>query len=65
MPKLSLNIAGGDSAASLNRFVNPVGSAIFIICALAGVEINVGSVTLPVAAATLPRKVRRLVMRVS
>ena len=41
MPKLSLNIAGGDSAATLNRFVNPVGSAIFIISALAGVAATV------------------------
>ena len=41
MAKLSLNIAGGDSAVSLNRYINPVGIAIFIVCALAGAAATV------------------------
>jgi SPFH domain / Band 7 family len=36
MPKLMFNIPSGDSITSLNQYVNPVGIAIFVVCALAG-----------------------------
>ena len=36
MPKPMFNIPRGDSITSLNQYVNPVGIAIFVACALAG-----------------------------
>jgi len=36
MPKSMFNLSSGDSITSLNQYINPVGSAIFIACALAG-----------------------------
>ena len=35
MPKI-FNLSSSDSITSLNQYINPVGSAVFVVCALAG-----------------------------
>ncbi len=36
MPKVMFNLSSSDSITSLNQYVNPVGSFVFVVCAIAG-----------------------------
>jgi len=40
MPKGMFNLSSNDSITSLNQYINPVGSAIFVVCALLGAAVT-------------------------